>query len=300
MKEENPLDAVSQTKNSFKDKWENNSQLGYTDIFDEKSEITSWILRRNAWPNFDSLSDFLNSYPKILDAGCGNGRITALFSKLAETKSITGIDINPEIAKVNLSSKRNVNIYHHDLGEPIKESFDFIYSQEVLHHTQDPKKSFANLVEALNINGLIAIYVYKKKGPVREFTDEYIRGKLMTLSYEEAIEKMSQITKFGETLSKMDGVVEIEKLELLEIPKGSYTVQRLFYHFFFKCFWNLNLTAEENDAINFDWYSPQLATKHTLPEIRNWFESESLQIVHEFEDEYGITMHGKKIGIDDK
>ena len=286
--------TTQQTQRSFADKWVNNMHLGYQDILNEDSEITAWVLKRNGWQNFTELSNFLNSRLKILDAGCGNGRITFLFSELSKSNSITGIDINPQVAKINLQDVANIEIRHHDLLLPLDARYDFIYSEEVLHHTENPRKAFQNLVAALNRDGTIAIYVYKVKGPVREFTDEFIREKLQKLAYEESIALMEEISKFGKLLHDLDLKVKTEGITLLEIPSGEYSIQRLFYHFFFKCFWNSDLSPSENNAINFDWYSPQLATKHTTSEIRGWFMEEKLTIVHEFEDEYGITMHGVK------
>ena len=41
--------------------------------------------------------------------------------------------------------------------------FDFIYCQEVLHHTTNPFFAFKNLVNLVAPEGEIAIYVYKKR-----------------------------------------------------------------------------------------------------------------------------------------
>jgi 2-polyprenyl-3-methyl-5-hydroxy-6-metoxy-1,4-benzoquinol methylase len=60
--------------------------------------------------------------------------------------------------------------------------FDFIYSQEVLHHTKDPKQAFNNLVAQLDNNGLIAIYVYKKKHPFVNLQMIMLEKKLKILT----------------------------------------------------------------------------------------------------------------------
>ena len=51
---------------------------------------------------------------------------------------------------------------------------------------------------------------------------------------------------------------------------------------------------EENNAINYDWYHPQIATRHTLEEVLGWFTDNQLTITHQFVDHYGITMRGIK------
>ena len=288
------MNEVTQTQNVFEQKWNNNRTLGYLDIFNEKSEITEWILRRNGWRDFQDLENFLKTRPAILDAGCGNGRVSALFSKLSPESAISGYDINPEVAKENLVKCNNVQIEKHDLMEPLTKKFDFIYSQEVLHHVKKPENAFQNLVNSLNDDGVIAIYVYKKKSVIREFTDEHLREKLSQMDYSEAIELMSEITNFGKVLSEIGVEIEVEKVDLIGIPAGRYPLQRLIYHFFFKCFYNEGLTISENNAINYDWYGPQLASKHTLEEILSWYRDCNLTVTHKYEDEYGITVHGRR------
>ena len=79
---------------------------------------------------------------------------------------------------------------------------------------------------------------------------------------------------------------------MLGIQAGTYDVQRLIYHFFAKCFWNPEMDFESNAAINFDWYHPQLCTRHTLEEVEGWFARARLHIVHRCVDHYGITVRG--------
>ncbi len=70
----------------------------------------------------------------------------------------------------------------------------------------------------------------------------------------------------------------------------STDVQRLIYHLFLKCFWNPDLAFDENAAINYDWYHPQLSSRHTLPEVESWFIDSGLTIAHRCVDPYGITV----------
>jgi hypothetical protein len=76
------------------------------------------------------------------------------------------------------------------------------------------------------------------------------------------------------------------------VEAGEYDVQRFVYHFFMKCFWNPQLSYDENVAINYDWYHPQLCTRHTVPEVDSWFVDGGLQVVHRHVDPYGITFRG--------
>lgn len=61
-----------------------------------------------------------------------------------------------------------------------------------------------------------------------------------------------------------------------------------------KCFWNPELDFNENAVINYDWYHPQLCSRHTPEEVRQWFERAGPRVVHECVDFYGITMRGRR------
>ena len=172
--------------------------------------------------------------------------------------------------------------------------FDFIYCQEVLHHVENPKVAFENLVKILSKNGDIAIYVYKIKGPIREFSDEYIRKKVSDLKYDEASQALTEITKLGKILTELNVKLKVPDIKLLDIKKGEYDLQRFIYHFFLKCFWNDDFSFKDNNAVNYDWYHPKLSFKFEIEEVKSWFDLNDLKIVHCFEDFYGITIRGKK------
>ena len=142
--------------------------------------------------------------------------------------------------------------------------------------------------------GEIAIYVYKLKAPIREYADDMIRGLISGLPYEDALDAMKELTGLGRALSDLDVKVTVPAVKVLGIDAGEYDIQRLIYHFFLKCFWNPAMTFEENAAINYDWYHPQLCTRHTLEEIEEWFSDAGLDVVHRCVDYYGITMRGAK------
>jgi hypothetical protein len=98
----------------------------------------------------------------------------------------------------------------------------------------------------------------------------------------------------GKSLADANVRVTVPDVPLLGIEAGEYDVQRFVYHFFLKCFWNPALSAEENAAINYDWYHPQLASRHTLDEVEAWFERANLTVVHRHVDHYGITVRGQR------
>lgn len=288
-----------QTFSSFRDKWENNTQLAFSETLNEKSDIFDWIMNRNGFVAKEKFQAFLAGKGRVLDAGCGNGRVTALLHALSKAPTqIVGVDLTAaHVAAENLKDLDRVSVQQGDLLGDLSGlgKFDFIYCQEVLHHTADPKRGFLNLTRRLNDDGEIAIYVYKVKAPIREYADDYVRDQISGLPYEEAMRLMKQVTDFGKVLTELNVKVTVPEVEVLKIPAGEYEVQRLFYHFFLKCFWNGAMTHQENIAINYDWYHPQLCTRHTMPEVKGWFEEAGLVVRQECEDFYGITVRGQRV-----
>ncbi len=298
MKNMNIKETAKQTQISFKEKWQNNPGVAFKNTLDENSDIYNWILKRNGFENNTEFKTYLSSFHRILDAGCGNGRVTALLRLLTDEKTteIVGIDFSSWlVAKENLKEYNNIRIEQANLLENLTHlgTFDFIYCQEVLHHTGNPYLGFSNLVSLLNPKGEIAIYVYKLKAPIREYTDDYIRDKISKMPYEDAMRICDQITAFGKQLSNYDEEITIPALDILEIPEGKYTIQRIIYHFFMKCFWSNEMSFSDNSVVNYDWYHPQDCSRHKIEEVRQWFELQNLIITHECVDFYGITIRGK-------
>jgi SAM-dependent methyltransferase len=288
---------MTNVKRSFKDKWENNPDLAFAETLRETSEVFNWIMNRNGFAGGDEFRAHLVGKSRILDAGCGNGRVTALLRRFApENAKIIGIDrSSASVAAKNLSEMEKVRVFEKDLLGDLSDlgKFDFIYCQEVLHHTDDPKQSFLNLTSLLEPGGEIAIYVYKVKAPVREFVDDFVRERIQDLPYEEAMRACDQITALGKALSDLKVTFTAPAVDVVGIEAGEYDIQRFMYHFFMKCFWNDALGYRENTAINYDWYHPQVATRHTIEEVQEWFAAAGLTVMHEHIDHYGITVRGR-------
>jgi len=286
-----------QTRYSFSEKWERNPRLAFDLTQDENSEFQKLILSRNGYSSRAELSKELSKYHTILDAGCGNGRVTALLASSAPRARVVGVDIvDLDIARNNTRHLGNIEYFYADLRKDLSHlgKFDFIYCQEVLHHTGDARGSFGNLVKILEKNGKVAIYVYRRKAQAREFMDDYIRGQISSMKYEEAMKVCRQIADFGKKLSATNVEIEVDDIPAIGLVKGRYAIQRLIYHFFMKCYWNPNLSDEENAVINYDWYHPQNCSRHTMDEVLNWFREEKLSVVWQSQDLSGIVVHGVK------
>ena len=53
-------------------------------------------------------------------------------------------------------------------------SFDIIFPEGVLHHTDSVEKSIDGLSRKLKPNGVFLFYIYARKAPIREFTDDFM------------------------------------------------------------------------------------------------------------------------------
>ena len=175
------------------------------------------------------------------------------------------------------------------------ESFDVIVSNGVFHHTPNTKISLKNSLKKLKVGGFCIFYIYKKKPPIREFSDDYIRSKISNLPYDEAYEKIKTITNFGKSLSEKNSDIIIPSdIEFLGIKKGTYNLQRFFYDNFFKCFWNKDWGYDYSNLVNIDWYHPKYCWRHTKEEILLWCNDMDLSIKYIKELESGYACFVEK------
>jgi len=99
----------------------------------------------------------------LLDGGCGNGEMT---SSLADYsfEQVIGMDFSDSIfeAYENNKNKDKVFFVQGDIMNPPfeKETFDYIYSDGVIHHTKDTKYSFHQLARLTKKKGKLWVWVY--------------------------------------------------------------------------------------------------------------------------------------------
>lgn len=288
-----------QTSQTFGYKW------GRTDSYGSQGMTKTNIRWRLEKYNFGSLEewvDFYNQRSAILDVGCGSGYSSSLYlcSPQWEDKAMwVGADISEavDVARERLGHLQNAHFIQGDaLQLPFPDqSFDAIFSEGVLHHTPSTRQAILSTAKVLKTGGEYHFYVYRKKGPVREFTDDYIRQQIAPLSDEEAWESMRSLTMLGKILSELNQEVEIpEDIPLLGIKAGKHDLQRLVYWNFAKLYWNQERTFEENVHVNFDWYRPHYAHRQTAEEVHAWCDEARLSIYWFREEEAGFTVKAVK------
>lgn len=292
--------AQDQTKTSFSYKWKK------VETFESEfslQRMKKWLLERYGdVPNSKWFKEH-GSNPLLLDAGCGAGMSAIeLLSPILNEIRYLGVDVSDavDVAKERFLRKGFKPYFIQcDLNKiPLSEnSVDLIFSEGVLHHTNSTEESLKYLSRLLKLGGRIFFYVYRRKGPIREFSDDHIRDKISKLNPDEAWEVLKPLTELGIELAKIDQKVNIKSdIDLLEIPAGKISVQRLFYWHVAKMFYDKNLTFEEMNHINFDWYMPVNASRHTLEEILKWCQEAKLNVEKQVVENSGITIIAKKNG----
>ena len=265
--------------------------------FEKVPTLQQWLLVRNGFDSPAALSAHLADRRRVLDAGCGNGRVTALLRSLTspEHTEIVAVDaVSADVARRNLAELPNITVAPADLLGDLSSlgEFDFIYCQEVLHHTGDPQAAFANVAKRLAPGGELAVYVYRQKAPVREFVDDFVRDRISGMSYPEAMGVSRQITALGHALSDVPGRCACRRWRFSASRLGVHG-PALLLSLLRQVLLNDAVTQEENIVVNYDWYHPQDCSPHTLPEVLEGFARRDSAVEHQCQDPYGITIRGR-------
>jgi SAM-dependent methyltransferase len=285
-----------ETVDSFSWKWQHAKHYRTA----TQGHYLNWYLQRYGFFTEDNLRRFLDGKRRILDAGTAHGRDAEMYLRNSSA-TVFGIDISSGVRNAyrDLGKADNLHLIQADLTRlPFAEGFfDFIGCDQVIHHTPDTRASLAHLLTRLAPGGHIAFYVYRRKGPIREFCDDYIRERTVPMSPEECYRVSEAITKFGKALSDLEVTIDVpEDIPILGIKAGKQDLQRFIYWNVFKCYWNDTIDWDSNVITNFDWYHPLHAHRHTRAEVEGWCAEEALSIEHLDEQESGISVVARKAG----
>jgi len=290
--------AQSQTAEAFCYKWHQR------ETFERPEQlhcVREWLLERYGDVTREKWFLALGPAPLVLDAGCGGGMSAIeLFGSALKRLRYLGVDVSSavEIAAARFAERGFGGAFLQtdvtSIPVPLA-SVDVIFAEGVLHHTDSPQSTFEALTGLLKRDGRFLFYVYRKKGPIREFTDDYIREKLQTLAPEAAWQALLPLTRLGKVLGELNVEIEVpEPIDMLRIPAGRINLQRFFYWHVAKAFYRADYTLDEMQHINFDWYAPKNAHRYTPEEVRAWCAKAGLIIERERIEESGITIIAKK------
>jgi arsenite methyltransferase len=286
-----------QTAESFSHKWSREETYSSPSV---REAATQWFVEKYGFRDLGEMRRFFRERGSILDAGCGSGFSSSLWMlPCLDVRMWVGVDISDaiDIARKKLGSCPATHFVQGDIVTlPFREAcFDVVISEGVLHHTPDTRVALRSVVSVLRSGGEILFYVYRRKAPIREFTDDWVREEVSDLPPEEAWERLKPLTKLGKALSDLHAVVTVpEDIPLLGIKAGKHDVQRLIYWHFAKLYWREEFSFDENHHVNFDWYHPKYAHRHTEEEIREWCEEFGLAIKHLDAAMSGFTVRAVK------
>ena len=171
------------TEMAFSAKWKTHHKSHHAKDWIEWQK--KWFLNRFDWKSIKFFNEFLKSKKFILDAGTGIGNSAKMLS-INNSSTVFALDASDSIdfAYKKYGKSSNIHFIQADIRQlPFKKSFfDYIFSDQVLHHTKNTSTSFKYLTKFLSIGGHISIYVYNKKAPVREYVDDYIRQRTIKMS----------------------------------------------------------------------------------------------------------------------
>jgi SAM-dependent methyltransferase/uncharacterized protein YbaR (Trm112 family) len=284
-----------ETFESFSSKW---TRVSSEEIAQRYSQQHQWYVERYGFGDEDGLARFLEGKQRVLEAGTGTGGDAARFARLSEAE-VVGIDLSAaiDVAQNEFGEPDNLHFVQADILRPPFPTglFDFISSDQVIHHTPDAPRAFRTLAERLASGGHLAVYVYKVKAPLRELADDWIRERATKMSPEDCLELSRDITELGRELSRTGARITLERgVPLLDIPPGEHDVQRLIYWTFMKCFWNEDFSENLNALVNFDWYHPPFASRHTEEEVRGWCAGSGLEVEHLDVADSGISVLARR------
>jgi len=291
-------EAQAQTSETFGFKWKK------VDTFDSPASLArmrEWLIERYGDLSKASWLSDHGENPLLIDAGCGAGMSgLELLGPLVPRLRYLGVDVSEavDVARARFQERGlEGGFLQADISElPLrKESVDLIFSEGVLHHTNSTEVALKSLAGLLKPGGRFLFYVYKKKGPLREFTDDYVRDKLQPLAPEQAWALMEPLTRLGISLGELNAEIDIpHAIDLLGIPAGRINVQRLFYWHVAKTFYRPDLSFDEMNHINFDWYAPANAQRQSPEQVRLWCAQAGLEVEREVVEDAGITIVARK------
>jgi SAM-dependent methyltransferase/uncharacterized protein YbaR (Trm112 family) len=290
--EAGPLGDQSGTFDSFSAKW---SRVDPEEVRQRVASQHRWYVERFGFGDEDGLGAFLADKRMILEAGTGLGGDAARFARLAPDATVVALDLSDSIvtAQREFGAAPNLNFIQADLLRPPlqPEAFDFVSADQVVHHTPDAHAAVQSLAGLLKPGGVLAFYVYKRKAPLREHADDYVRERTTRMSVEDCMDVSAGMSELGRELSQLNATITLERgIPLLGIEPGEHDVQRLVYWHFLKCFWNDDFSENLNDLVNFDWYHPPYASRHTEEEVRSWCDGLGLSIEHLDVGDAGISV----------
>lgn len=136
---------------------------------------------------------------EVLDQGCGGGRYSVAW-KLLGAKKVTGLDfsstgIRDAQERVSIAQLKNIEFIEGSvLNMPFKdESYDIVFSNGVLHHTENWQKGVEEMLRVLKSGGHGWLYLIENPGGIFWDKIEILRAILKNVNKKFAQDIMSSL-----------------------------------------------------------------------------------------------------------
>ena len=203
----------------------------------------------------------------VLDVGCGMGRFAEVATRWGAR--VVGVDLSAAalVAARNLADREFVALQADVFHLPFAaESFDFIYSIGVLHHTPDCEKAVKALPQFLKPGGSMAMWLYSGYNKWYRFSDLY-RRVTHRLPPRVLHGLLSVVVP---VLNAVDRGLRLIPLIGKPLAGGVHYVLPVSRH----------PRREWRVLDTFDWYSPKYQSKHTYEQVFRWLESCGMEDLH--------------------
>lgn len=155
-------------------------------VFDEVGRTwedkNKWIYQIQGNDNkvISILEKYVKSYMKILDVGCGSGKLLRQLSQKNNTLDLTGIEPSSKMQEFQNKFASSICIIQDDIEEcSLDKKYDVIILKQVLHHIVDKVKVIKKLANMLSERGILLIMVpfEEYQATVIEFQEHDLLGR---------------------------------------------------------------------------------------------------------------------------
>lgn len=214
------------------------------------------------WIRPNTLLDF--SGKTVLEAGCGGGQHTALIAPICER--VVAVDLNAVDIAVQRNKHGNVSFLEEDIAEMnLGELYDIVLCIGVIHHTDDPEKTVANLTRHLRPGGRIILWVYSKEG--NWMAEQIVERVRLALLSNRKTQTLSKLAQFITALL----YAPVYTVYMLPIPRLPY----------FEYFQNFRrLTYSRNTLNVFDKLNSPQVQFISMKRAQSWLNPERFSDIH--------------------